>query len=204
MSSRPADEARVPNFVGATGLLRIPTAYVQYDGSLSGFIAGTSHATTGGALLGIANRSELGGSVQDEGSGGTRFVGSAKLNLAPEQLVWPAVSVGVIDAFGSGRVGPSAYVVVSKDIVPYFTEAAIGTRGIAVKLHAGYGGGLYRHELFAGVEFVEANGASALGEIVAGRLSIGGRYFHQGLAITVGYIDMKTAGGSLSYSLPLR
>jgi hypothetical protein len=198
---RPADEARVPNLVGATGLLRIPSAYVQSEGALSIGFSAMSHETSAGALAGVGNRLELGAFGQGQGSEGTRFVGSAKLNLAPEQLTIPAVSVGLIDPFGSGKTGPSGYIIASKDIIPYFMEATTGAQRVAIKLHVGFGGGLYHRELFAGAEIVGSEGASLIGEIVAGRPSIGARYAQKGFTATVGWIDLKTAGASISYAL---
>jgi hypothetical protein len=201
---RPADEARVPSLVGASGLLRVPSAYVQRGDEVAAFGAWTSHETSGGLLVGLANRLEFGATVRSRERGGSQVVGNAKLNLVSEQLFSPAVSIGIADAFGSGSQASSGYVVVSKDIIPYFVEALTGQRRLALKLHMGFGGGLYGHTLFTGAELVGDGGLSGFGEIVRRRVNLGIRYTHQGFAATVGWLDLKDADGSLSYAIALR
>src|SRR5438094_9087560 len=57
--ARPAAEDPVPNLLGATGLLLIPSAYLQRDHQLSAFVAGTSDSVVGGVTVGARNRLEL-------------------------------------------------------------------------------------------------------------------------------------------------
>jgi hypothetical protein len=158
----------------------------------------------GGAVLGFGQRLELGLSAGQPDFRGTAVSGSAKVNLLPEALIAPAVSVGVIDAFGTTRVGRSGYVVVSKSVIPYFVEAVTGQQHLALKLHAGYGGGVYANRPFVGAEIWGNNGIGGLAEVSAGRVSIGPRYTRQGIGVTLGLLGMKHAGGSVSYTIPLR
>jgi hypothetical protein len=202
--SRPAGEARVPDFDGAAGLLRAPSAYVQSDGQISAFLTQTSHSTYAGAVAGLFNRVELGVASRPFDGGDRQAVGIAKLNLMKEQLLTPAISVGVVDAFSSASGRRSVYVVASKYVIPYFVEAVTGRKELALKLHAGYGDGLFHRRVFGGVEVVGSGGLSAIGEVVGGRADAGVRYAHAGFAATVGWMDMRDAAGSISYSVRLK
>lgn len=193
-TSRPPAEAQVPDFNASTGLIRVPSAYVQHDDTVSIFGAAVPHTAIGGAIVGIANRVEIGVASRD--IGGDRVIGTAKVSVLPEQLLRPAVSVGVIDR--------SQYVVVSKFLIPYFVEAATGRKHVAVKLHAGYGDGLFRRTVFGGIEVVGDGGVSVIGEVVGGHGSGGLRYVHGGWSATAAMLDSKNAAGSVGYAVDLR
>jgi hypothetical protein len=203
-SPRPVGEARIPSLVGASGLLRVPSAYVQRNAEVAGFLAGEASRTgSGGVLAGVANRLEVGLSASGSSLDSANVLGSAKLNVVQEQLLLPAVSIGVLDAGNSGG-GVSGYAVVSKDVIPYYVEALTGQPRLSLKVHAGYGGGLYRHNLFAGAELWGASGLSAIGEFAHGRVSLGARCYHKGFAATVAWLDLDHIGGALSYAIALR
>src|SRR5437588_10007660 len=92
-AARPAAEVRVPNFLGATGLLLTPTAYVQRDREISAFGAGSPDLVAGGIEAGIRNRFEAGAGVihrrEGIGDGRTKLLGNARLNLFRETLTLP-------------------------------------------------------------------------------------------------------------------
>ena len=199
---RPAAEARLPGWAAASGLLRMPVAYVQRNGEVTGFAAG-DRGTMGGMLLGLGQRLELGVAVGDTNVATSRTFASAKLNLLPEALLAPAISVGVLDAFDDSPEGRSEYMVMSKNLIPYFLDALAGQRNLSLKLHAGYGSGLYHSQFFAGAELWGANGIGALGEVVAGRLNLGARYYRKGIGVTLGWLEGKRVGGAVSYTVPL-
>src|SRR5947207_1559830 len=116
--SRPVSENRPPSFLGATGLLLTPNAYVQRDGEISVFGAAAREFAGGGFLIGLRNRLEAGVAVLD-GHGDftadhTRVIANAKLSLLDETLTRPGVSVGVQDAFDQLGRGPGWYLVTSK------------------------------------------------------------------------------------------
>jgi hypothetical protein len=204
-ASRPVSEARLPNLVGASGLLDVPSAYVQRDWEISAFLGGeASHGGAGGALFGVANRLEAGLSAAGSSLGSAKMLGSAKLSAVPEQLLRPAVAVGVLDAWNAAGKGASGYGVVSKSVIPYFVEAATGQQRLALTLHAGYGGGFYRHNLFAGAELWEARGLGAVGELAHGNVSLGARCYYRGFSATVAWMDLDHIGGVISYGLSLR
>src|SRR5512143_4040739 len=80
---RPAAEYRALNLFATTGLMLSPTAYLQRDGELSVTGAGFSQAQSACAVLGIANRAEVGVAAFHPDTpyerGRVRVLGSAKL-----------------------------------------------------------------------------------------------------------------------------
>lgn len=196
---QPAAEARIPGFLGPTGLLETPSAYVLRGGEVAAHLGGDADFAAGGIAAGIGGRLEVGATLREgEGAAWT----SAKWNLVPETLVRPALALGVVDAFDASR--RSGYVVASKYLIPYLIEALTGQTGIGVKLHVGYGGGIYGHDLFAGTELILPGDLSGLAEIRAGRVHLGVRYLRRGLSATVALFGFDRIGGAVSYGLPLR
>lgn len=199
---RPVGEAHVPNILGVTGLIQLPSAYLERDRHISFFLH-SSNGPIGGAILGVANRVEIG--VREEKVRGRagRFLTSAKISLLREQLILPAVSVGVVDAFGGDSPAAGGYVVVSKYVIPYFLDALIG-RSFALKFHVGYGGGVLGRKPFAGAELFPTEHLSGMAEIVNGRANLGVRYFQRGFSATVGLLGADHTVGSISFGVPLR
>jgi hypothetical protein len=204
---RPAGEERVPNFLGATGLLLVPSAYIQRDRQVTGFVAGTSDSVAGGFVAGIRNRLELSlagvdaeDDLPDERSG---VLANAKLSLVKETLTLPALSVGVIDAFDTLASHASWYVVASKYVIPYFVQGLTG-QDLALKLHLGFGGGIYDEELFAGAELFFRAPLAVIAEYANGELNIGGRCHARRWSATIGLFDFQHIGGGIAYTAALR
>jgi hypothetical protein len=206
-ASRPIEEVRAPNFLGATGLLLIPSAFIQRDRELSAFVAGSADFVAGGAVMGIGHRLEVGATGLNGENAfvrrGSRFVGNARLSLFQETLLRPAFSVGVVDAFAALNRGPSWYLVTSKSVIRYFVRA-LTRRELAVKLHLGYGGGLYDRELFGGAELFLPGPLSAMAEVSDGKINVGGRVSVGGFRVTLGLFDLAHVGGGVSYTASLR
>ncbi len=208
--SRPVTEtaARVPNLVGTTGLLLAPSAYVPRTGQIVGALGGAANrgGFAGGSLtLGLGGRAELGVAALDPDGAKIRLRANAKMNLLPETLLLPAVSVGVVDAFDAANTGAgSAYVVASKYVVRYFVQGLTGVP-LAVKVHAGWGGGAFGDAPFAGVELFPGDSrVSALAEVVRGDVNVGARLYAGNFSATVGWLDFRRAAGSVSYAVALR
>lgn len=199
---RPNTETRVPNFLGATGLLLAPSAYTQREGNAAAYIAGTSDFFGGGVTAGVGDRLELGLSVldfDDDLGGDTEVLFNAKFALLQETSNLPQLSVGVIDAFDSLDIDPSWYVVASK----YFTRTDT-EQEFALKGHLGFGGGVYDEEIFAGAELFWANNVSFVAEFVNSNFNIGGRFHTNGFSATIGWFDFDSIGGQLAYTATLR
>jgi hypothetical protein len=206
-SARPVEESRIPNFLGATGLLLTPSAYLQRDRQVSAFGAANADFSGGGLLFGIGNRLEAGAMVVDAdrsfARGGTHVLASAKLNLLRETLLWPALSGGVTDAADELGFGPGWYVVGSKTLPRSFLQALTG-QDIALKVHLGYGGGLYDKKAFAGLELFPPGSVSGLAEVARGRVNLGARYSRSGWSVTAALFGLRDPGGTISYSRSFR
>jgi hypothetical protein len=199
-STLPSTEARVPNFIAATGLLYAPSAYTVGDRGASAYAAGNASFFGGGAVIGITDRFELGLGVLDLDSdlgGDTQFLLNAKFNILAEKNQWPGLSVGVIDALDEFDGGVSWYVVASK----YFTRADTDQR-FALKGHLGYGGGTFFDEdLFAGAELFFRPNFSAMAEFVNDNFNVGGRLHWKAFTATVALFDFSDLGGQITYNV---
>lgn len=208
--SRPVAEmaARVPNLVGTTGLLLAPSAYVPRNSQIIGALGGAANRSgfaAGSLVLGLGNRAEIGLVALDPDGAKTRLRANTKVNLVPETLLSPAVSVGVVDAFGAANEGRAGvYLVASKYVVRYFVQGLTGVP-LALKVHAGWGGGEFGNAPFAGVELFPGGGrVSALAEVVHGDVNVGARLHAGNFSATVGWLDFRRAAGSVSYAVALR
>lgn len=193
---KPSTEARVPNFLGSTGLLLTPSAYTQGDRRISGFIGGTSDFFAGGIVGGIGSRLEVGLGGFDPDGGDTEFLLNAKYNLLRETNKWPSISVGVIDAFDDISDDASWFVVASK----YFTRSELEQR-FALKGHVGFGGGVFDEEIFAGAELFFDRSLSGIAEVANSDFNFGARYTSGGFAATLALFDFDHLGGNLSYTV---
>jgi hypothetical protein len=203
-ASRPTVEDRVPNFLGTTGLLLAPSAYLQRDRHLSAHVDGASDFVGGGVVLGVRNRLEIGISgVDADEEGASGVLVSAKLGLIQETLKLPALSVGVVDGFDALDQGPSGYVVASKTVIGYFVQAMTG-QDVALKLHLGFGGGIYNNELFAGAELFLRGPLSGMAEYANGEVNLGGRYHARHWTATLALFDFDRTGGGIVYTTALR
>jgi Exopolysaccharide biosynthesis protein YbjH len=204
---RPSGEERVPNFLGATGLLLIPSAYIQRDRQVAAFVSGSSASVAGGIVAGIRNRLELsvtGVDAEDDfADGSSGLLLNAKLSLVKETLSLPALSIGVIDAFDTLDQHPGWYVVASKYVIPYFVQAVSG-QDLALKLHLGFGGGIYDEELFAGAELFFRAPLAVMAEYANGELNLGGRYHARRWSATLGWFDFRHIGGGIAYTAAFR
>ena len=193
-------EARVPNFLSTSGLLYVPSAYVPRSGDISLHFHGHEDFLTGGGMVGIGDRFELGLGYADsdeEFGDSSAFLLNAKFNLLRERAdSWvPAISVGVIDALDEFEVDPSWYVVASK----YFTRRETDTN-FALKGHLGFGGGVFDEEIFAGAELFFTRNLAFLAEFIDSDFNIGGRWVQGGWAVTLGLFDFEDFGGGVSYT----
>lgn len=198
-----ANRTRVPNFLGATGLLYTPSAYVLGDRTFSGHVHANSDFFGGGVLGGFGDRFEAGLTVLDADDAnrsffdrdGTEFLLNAKLNVVREGTAMPAVSIGVIDALNELKQDSSWYVVASK----YFTRGDTD-QDFALVGHVGYGDGIFDDDLFAGAQLLFDENLSAMAEYQDGKFNLGARFQSRGFAGTVGFFDLKHLGAGLSYS----
>ena len=196
---QPATTAKVPNFFGSTGLLELPSAYVQNNGQVSAFVGGTNDFVIGGVVGGIADRFELGvsalGNTGGIGGDDVNVLVNAKYQILREKRSLPALAVGVVDAADQLDLDPSWYVVASK----YFTRSEIEQR-FALKGHVGFGGGIYGDEPFGGAELFFDRHLSAMAEFRDGNINVGARYSYKAFTATLALFDLSDIGGQVAYA----
>jgi hypothetical protein len=134
---------------------------------------------------------------------GTHVLANAKLNLLRETLVWPALSAGVTDATDQLGFDPGWYIVGSKTLPRDFLQALTG-QNVALKIHLGYGGGLYDKSAFAGLELFSPGPISGLAEVDRGRVNLGARYSRSGWSVTAALFELRKPGATISYSFSVR
>jgi hypothetical protein len=197
-----------PNFLGATGLLEIPDASTVGDKGVSGHAYFTDNFNSFGFRVGPFDRLEVSGTFLDPDAGSGDFIFNAKFRLLNENLVLPGIAVGVIDAFDELNVDPTWYIVASKGF-PKFIPALGG-----LKLHAGFGGGVYDDKFFAGAELnlwtpldvlpITHPHFSAIAEYVHDDFNVGLRGRWRGFSATLALFDFDDFGGGVSYTTGLR
>lgn len=196
-----------PNAFGTTGLLFTPSAYTVGDRGIDGGIFATSNFETYGATVGLGNRLEVGGTyLSSHGFGHSGFLANGKFALLRENAVIPALSVGITDAFDQLHRDPSFYVVASKDLQKLVP--------VPLRLHAGWGTGLYDKQVFLGGELgigtplnlvpLAHPSVSAIAEWENHDLNVGLRARYRGFAGTIGLFDLDHFGGGISYTTGLR
>jgi hypothetical protein len=111
--------------------------------------------------------------------------------------------VGIIDALDELDRGRSWYLVASKSLIRYFVKGLTGG-DFALKLHVGFGGGIYDQELFAGAELFPGAHLSAMAEYADGDVNLGGRFHAHHLNASLGLLDFRRIGGGISYTTSFR
>ncbi|MFN3650663.1 MAG: hypothetical protein ACK47B_13895 [Armatimonadota bacterium] len=196
-----------PNFLGSTGLILTPTAATVGDQNVGAHAHFTDNFNTYG-VLGAWSGVELGVTYFDPDGGDGDPIVNLKWNFLPETTLSPGVAVGVIDLFDEFDADPSWYIVASKTF-PQFIPALGGLR-----LHAGFGGGIYDEEIFAGAELalgtpldllpVDRPTFTAIAEFANSDFNIGVRGRWRGFSATAALIDLDDFGFGFTYSTALR
>ncbi len=200
-------------FLGNTGLLYAPTSATVGNRMVEAHAYFHDDFNAYGALLGITDRFEIGLNYMSFNSDcacdDDAFLLNLKYRVVQETLGTPAVAVGVVDLLDELDVDPSWFAVASKSF-PKFLPVAGG-----VRVHFGYGGGLYDDKVFGGFEIGLGTPLDALpskvrpkfsfmGEVVASNFNIGVRGSWSGFAATIALFDGDQFGGGLSYKLSLK
>lgn len=166
-----AFRARVNTFYGPEGLINVPHAYVTQRGRISiGANIARDHSVTGnyGFLDGVS----VGGAYYErEGLSEGKFLLNGKIHIVPANFNNFEIGVGMIDALD--RLERSFYGVASAEIgVPaQLTDTFNG-----VRVHAGYGTGVFGDHIIGGAELLFARRLSFIGEYDGKDVNIAARY----------------------------
>ncbi len=158
---------------GTTGLILVPTAFVQPQQTLGAGISVNDDLTVGYVNFGLLENVEVGGTLIDNrDSDKTDGLINAKFHFVPANNDRFHLGVGIIDAADVRQ--QSFYIVASSAItVPDFAK---DNNAIGLNLHFGAGSGIYEHGVFAGAEVFFAQGLTLLTEWDTEDLNFGLRY----------------------------
>jgi hypothetical protein len=162
--------ARFNTFWGPYGLITVPDAYAgSANRAVAGTLLGDQKAFT--VNYGIVNGVDLGLAYIDRNTMSNKLIANAKINLIPSNFRGFQIGAGVIDATDS--INNTTYVMASFQTgVP----EALASKYVGLRLHAGYGTGIYREKIIGGGELLINNRSSIVGEWNGTKANAGVRY----------------------------
>jgi hypothetical protein len=151
--------ARVNTLYGPNGLVTIPNAYVATQSRIVlGTFFGRDKSVS--ANYGIIRNVDIGATYLDPSEGNDKVLANAKVNVVPGNIKYVQLGLGVIDLFND--LDQTFYIMASGEwIRPNFLERT-GSPGL--RLHLGYGSGLFNDSVLGGAEFLFNRKISLLGE----------------------------------------
>ncbi|MFQ3587387.1 MAG: hypothetical protein SNJ74_12715 [Fimbriimonadaceae bacterium] len=165
--------ARVNTVYGPSGLINVPHAYVaSKDRIVIGVTLGKDRSAS--ANVGLFDSVEIGGTYyerRDRTDG--KILGNAKVNIIPANWRNFEVGIGVIDA--ADAVNQTVFGVASFEAM---TPAALDNQFAGLRLHGGYGSGLFRDKIIGGGELLFNNRMSLIGEYDGVDGNFAFRYVH--------------------------
>lgn len=157
---------------GPVGLITVPTAYVTSTHTVDfGMDFAKDKSVTGN--YGIVSGVDVGAAFIDRDGGSGRTFGNAKVNIIPANFKGFELGIGVIDV--ADTWDRTSYAIASADFAtPEYLEKHV----IGVRLHAGFGNGLFREKLIGGAELVLNKKFAVIGEYNGFDTNIALRYVH--------------------------
>lgn len=163
---------RFTTLYGPVGLLTVPTAYVAAPETLLFGMTSGRNFKTAAFDYGIARSFNVGAVFADQEGANMKVLGNAKVNIVPQNFRNFELGIGVIDF--ADAINASVYIMASLD---YATQTIL-ERSIGLRLHAGFGTGLFRDKLIAGTELVLNRRFSIAGEYNGININAALRYAH--------------------------
>ena len=164
---------RVNTLLGPTGLITVPTSTTT---RVERFQLGTAfgqNIRTVSVNWGIFDSIEIGGTVVDRNNQNNKVIATAKVTIIPQNFEWLELGFGAIDPFDA--INNTVYGMASVNVrVPtQTTEQVVGLR-----LHLGYGTGIYRDKVIGGGEVFLGNRFSVIAEYNGVDTNAALRYVH--------------------------
>jgi len=178
---------RMNTFHGPTGLLRVPTAFAAVRSNAQYGVALRDTERAASVTYGITDYAEIGATIIDQDGRTNKAVVSGKINVIPSNIGWFQLGLGAIDPFDV--YNDSYYLVASTGILG--APKGLEERSIGLRLHLGYGTGIYREDPIGGAELFLDERFSLVGEYDGDDVNFGLRYSHrrQPFRILVGVAD---------------
>ncbi|MCW5936415.1 MAG: hypothetical protein KIT11_03805 [Fimbriimonadaceae bacterium] len=151
--------SRFTTVYGPSGLINVPSAYVTPQGRLMvGVTLGQDRSAV--ANYGLIPGIEVGGAYYElTGKTEGEVLANGKVNIVPANFRNVEIGVGVIDV--ADRLDATFYAVASAQII---TPPSVEDQFQGVRVHAGYGSGLFREKLIGGAELLLTPRLSVIGE----------------------------------------
>ncbi len=178
---------RMNTFHGSTGLLRVPTAFVAMRNNAQYGVALRENERAASVTYGMTDYAEVGATLVDQDGRSNKAIVTGKINVIPSNIGWFQLGLGVIDPFDV--YDDSYYIVASTDILG--APRRLEEKSIGLRLHLGYGTGIYREDPIGGAELFLDERFSLIGEYDGDDFNFGLRYSHrrQPFRILVGVAD---------------
>jgi len=164
---------RVNTLLGSTGLITVPTSTTT---RVERFQLGTAFGKdirTVSVNWGIFDSIEIGGAVVDRNNQNNKVIATGKVTIIPQNFEWLELGFGAIDPFDA--INNTVYGMASVNVrVP--TEAA--EQVVGLRLHLGYGTGIYRDKVIGGGEVFLGNRFSVVAEYNGVDTNAALRYVH--------------------------
>lgn len=164
---------RFNTMLGSTGLITVPTSTTTRH---ERFQLGTSlgkDIRTVSLNWGIFPSIEVGGTFVDRQNARNKVIGTAKVTIIPENFGWLELGLGVIDPFDA--IETSAYGIASVNVkVPASAEEQV----VGLRLHLGYGTGIFRDKVIGGGEVFLGKQFSVVAEYNGVDTNSALRYIH--------------------------
>ncbi|MDM7461438.1 MAG: hypothetical protein P3X24_007300 [bacterium] len=150
---------RVNTLYGATGLITVPTSTTaRFDRFQLGIALGQNVRTVS-LNWGIFDSIEIGATTVDRNNQNNKVIATGKVTIIPQNFDWLELGLGTIDPFDA--INKTFYGVASANVrVPSRAPDSV----VGLRLHLGYGTGLYRDKVIGGGEVFLNNQFSVVGE----------------------------------------
>jgi len=150
---------RVNTLFGSTGLITVPTSTTtRFDRFQLGVALGQNVRTVS-LNWGIFDSVEVGGVVVDRNNQNNKVIATGKVTIIPQNFEWLELGFGTIDPFDA--INKTFYGIASVNVrVPSEAQEKV----VGLRLHLGYGTGIYRDKVIGGGEVFLNNQFSVVGE----------------------------------------
>lgn len=159
---------------GPTGLLSVPTAYVNPQNTIQFGTNFSEEFRTISGNYGLSDYIEVGATFVEEDKGSNKGIVNAKLNVIPSNFQGFQFGGGVIDAFDS--LNSTFFVVASTRVLG--PPQALEEQAFGVRVHLGYGSGVFNEKVIGGGEIFLDRSFAIVGEYNGDSTNAALRYTH--------------------------
>jgi hypothetical protein len=163
--------ARVNTTLGPAGLIRVPHAYVATRNRvLLGAHLGHDDSVTGN--YGLVRSIDVGASYVETDGGDDDILLNGKVNIMPGNFKHFELGLGIVDLLDN--LDQTFYFMVSWEKVS--PDWLTKNRFLGMRLHAGFGSGVYSDNIIGGGEFLLSRRISVIGEFDGSKVNAALRY----------------------------